>query len=161
MIGYVAVGSNQGERAERLERAFMALAGAGVGVRRVSRLYRTAPAGDASGRAWFLNGVVEIASDLPPHTLLRRLRAVERDLGRRRRYPERRKTPRTLDLDLIVYGRLRMRTPELTLPHPRFAQRAFVLRGMAELAPELRAPGSGDNMRRLLRRVRADAWKRA
>jgi 2-amino-4-hydroxy-6-hydroxymethyldihydropteridine diphosphokinase len=120
-------------------------------VRRVSAFRETRPVG-TTGRRPFVNAVAEAETSLPPRALVRRLLAIERARRRWRLSPRRRKTPRVLDLDLILYGRTRLRTPELTVPHPRFAERGFVLQGLAELSPALRAPGSAVSMRTALRR---------
>jgi len=95
-----------------------------------SSLYRSAPI-EASGPD-FVNAVVEVSTDLEPLTLLRKLQAIEDLAGRERPY---RNAPRTLDLDLLMVDQVSLATPELTLPHPRMMQRAFVLVPLAEIAP--------------------------
>ena len=85
--------------------------------------------------------------------MLGRLRRIEHALGRRRPVPGHKKRPRRADLDLILYGRARIQTPPLTVPHPRFATRRFVLDGLAELVPTRRAPGSPLTMKQLLSRA--------
>ena len=150
MTIYLALGANRGDRAAQLRQALQALPGLGVRILRVSTLRATAPVGPATGRGPFLNGVAQAQTRLPPQVLLRRLRGLERRQGRHRGAPQAQKIPRTLDLDVILYGRARIRTPALTVPHPRFLQRRFVLEGMAELAPRLRAPGHARSMRQAL-----------
>lgn len=129
------LGSNHGDRRAWLRAALAALPLAGVEVRRVSPLRETAPVG-ASGRARFLNCAVAGNTPLLPRVLLHRLLRIEAALHRHR--PERAdvKIPRTVDIDLIFYGRVRMNRTWLRLPHPRFAQRAFVLTALADLAED-------------------------
>lgn len=103
-----------------------------------SSLYRSSPI-DAGGPD-YLNAVAQIATGLNARELLTHLRAIEQQLGRERLF---RNAPRTLDLDLLLYGDEIIATPELTVPHPRLQQRAFVLVPLAELAPDLVIPGLG------------------
>jgi 2-amino-4-hydroxy-6-hydroxymethyldihydropteridine diphosphokinase len=149
---YIALGSNVGDRAAHLRAALEAMGHAGVRVRRVSAFSETAPVG-TTGRRAFLNAVVEAETTLLPRVLLRRLLGIERAQRRWRLWPRRRKTPRPLDVDLIFYGRARLRMPELMVPHPRFAERPFVLEGLAELVPAGHAPGSAATLRQTVRRA--------
>lgn len=129
---WIGLGANLGDRTAALRTALAALAALpGTRLRRVSSLYRSAPV-DAGGPD-YLNAVAEIATQLPPHDLLAALQAIEHAAGRERPY---RNAPRTLDLDILLYGDLRLDTATLTLPHPRLHERAFVLLPLAELAPE-------------------------
>jgi 2-amino-4-hydroxy-6-hydroxymethyldihydropteridine diphosphokinase len=135
-VVYIALGSNVGDRASMLERAIAAMNSAGIRVMRQSSVYVTEPVG-APGQAWFLNAVVEAETSLLPLQLLHALLKIERELGRRRITPH---GPRAIDLDLLFYGPSVIRTRELELPHPRLTERRFVLKPMAQLAPELRHP---------------------
>ncbi len=129
---WIGLGANLGERAGTLRTALAALAALpGTRLLRVSSLYRSAPV-DAGGPD-YLNAVAEIGTQLPPHDLLAALQAIERAAGRERPY---RNAPRTLDLDILLYGDLQSADATLTLPHPRLHERAFVLLPLAELAPE-------------------------
>lgn len=128
---FVAIGGNLGDARATVLRAMDdldALPQTRVGAR--SSLYRSAPV-DATGPD-FINAVVAIDTALTPHELLAALQRIELDAGRERPY---RNAPRTLDLDLLLYGDEVLDTPLLTLPHPRMTQRAFVLRPLAEIAP--------------------------
>ena len=107
----------------------------------VSSLYETPPWGDTDQGA-FLNAVARLDTGLGPHVLLSSLLGIERALGRRRS-SERRWGPRRIDLDLLLHGDHRLKVPELELPHPRLAERAFVLVPLAELAPDLELPDHG------------------
>ena len=143
MIVYVGLGSNLGDRQATLEAAISRLQPL-----RVSEILETEPWGWAD-QPKYLNAVAELKTDLDPGKLLRRLLDLERQLGRVRRE---RWGPRTLDLDLLLYGDRVIRTRALTVPHPRLAERRFVLLGLAELCPELPVPGLGRTVQQLLER---------
>lgn len=135
---WVALGANLGDAQGALLRAFESLARLPQS-RLVARssLYRTAPI-DAPGQPDYINAVAQIETALDPLALLHALQAIEQAFGRERLY---RNAPRTLDLDLLLYGEASLDTAELTLPHPRLAERAFVLAPLAELDPDLMIPG--------------------
>ncbi len=128
---FVALGANLGDAAATVRQAIADL-GALPQTRlvRASRLYRSTP-WEASGPDFF-NAVAEVATSLDAHALLAALHGLEQAAGRERPYLN---APRTLDLDLLLYGDALIETPSLTVPHPRMAQRAFVLRPLAEIAP--------------------------
>lgn len=136
---FVGLGGNVGDVHAALAAAFDAL-GRIPDTRLVARssLYRTAPL-DAGG-ADYLNAVAELSTTLAPSALLHELQRIETDAGRKRPY---RHAPRTLDLDLLLHGERRLDAPELTLPHPRLHQRAFVLHPLLEIAPGLAHPALG------------------
>jgi len=137
---YVGLGANLGNREAALRGALAALADApGVRVLRVSPLYETDPVG-VTDQPPFLNQVAELETDLAPDDLLALLLAIERRFGRRRRI---RWGPRTLDLDLLLYGDAQIATERLHVPHPRMTERAFVLVPLADIAPDLVIPGTG------------------
>jgi 2-amino-4-hydroxy-6-hydroxymethyldihydropteridine diphosphokinase len=138
---YVGVGANLGDRRATIERAVERLrAVPGVEVLAVSSLRETDPVGFEE-QPRFLNGAVELETTLEPRELLDELLRVERELGRIREGP--RFGPRTIDLDLLVYGNRRLNEPGLTVPHPRLHERRFALEPLAELAPELEILGRG------------------
>ncbi len=129
---FVALGANMGDAAATLQRALQALDSTpGLRLAKVSSLYRTAPV-DAVGPD-FINAVAEVATTLTAPGLLDALQAIENAEGRERPY---RNAPRTLDLDLLLYGAARIDSPRLTVPHPRMSERAFVLVPLAEIAPD-------------------------
>lgn len=131
-VAYVGLGANLGDAVTTLHRAVQGLSGsAGVGQVRCSRLYRSAPL-QASG-PWYCNAVAQLHTTLSAHALWEVLHTLEQAAGRQRPY---RNAPRTLDLDLLLYGNEYIDTPQLTVPHPRWRQRAFVLIPLQELAPE-------------------------
>ena len=130
-LAYVGLGANLGEREAALRQALAALGQCpGTRVLRVSPLYGSAPV-DAGGPD-YLNAVAEVATTLTPEALLQALQAIEQSAGRERPY---RNAPRTLDLDILWFGDQVIGTPTLTVPHPRMAERAFVLRPLADLVP--------------------------
>ncbi|MDQ7746871.1 2-amino-4-hydroxy-6-hydroxymethyldihydropteridine diphosphokinase [Hydrogenophaga pseudoflava] len=133
VTAYVALGANLGDAARTLRDALQTLGGTpGIRMTRASGLYRTAPV-DSSGPD-YLNAVAEVATTLSAPALLAALQGIENAAGRERPY---RNAPRTLDLDLLLYGGARIDSPDLTVPHPRMWQRAFVLVPLAEIAPGL------------------------
>lgn len=133
---YIALGGNLGDAAATVRRAFAALAALPqTRLLAASSLYRSAPV-DASGPD-FINAAASVATGLTALQLLDALQAIETAEGRQRPW---RNAPRTLDLDLLLYGQQRLDTPRLTLPHPRMLQRAFVLWPLAEIAPALVPP---------------------
>jgi 2-amino-4-hydroxy-6-hydroxymethyldihydropteridine diphosphokinase len=107
----------------------------------VSSTYVSDPIDTAGPQPEFVNAVAALETTLPPMGLLRQLLAIERRQRRARRRP--RNAARTLDLDLLLYGRARLRNPSLIVPHPRMGERAFVLRPLVELAPCVTIPGRG------------------
>jgi 2-amino-4-hydroxy-6-hydroxymethyldihydropteridine diphosphokinase len=144
---YIGLGGNLGDREATLRRAIELLgAEPGIEVVAVSSFRETEPWGYADQPA-FLNGAVAVETEHGPHELLGRLLGVERALGRRREGP--RYGPRTIDLDLLVYGAETVEEPGLTVPHPRLAERRFALEPLAELDPELSLP-DGRRIRDLL-----------
>ncbi|MDQ4029733.1 MAG: 2-amino-4-hydroxy-6-hydroxymethyldihydropteridine diphosphokinase [Actinomycetota bacterium] len=133
---YVGLGANLGDRESTIRRAVELL----PDVAAVSTLRETDPVGYLDQPS-FLNGVAALETELPPRELLERLLDVERALGRTREGP--RFGPRTIDLDLLLYGETEIDEPGLTLPHPRMHERRFVLEPLAELDPALVIPGRG------------------
>lgn len=129
---FVALGANLGNALETVQRAIAAIAGLpDTRLLSQSSLYHTAPF-QAVGPD-FINAVVEISTDLPAHDLLAHLQGLENAELRLRPY---RNAPRTLDLDILLYGDLLIQTAALQVPHPRMNQRAFVLQPLAQIAPE-------------------------
>ncbi len=147
---YIAFGANlacEGNAPEcTIVAALTSLKGRGITVLGFSRLWQSPAWPDPSEPA-YVNAVAAIATRLPPFQLLNTLRLVERRFGRRRGKPN---AARTLDLDLIAYENLCIRTKHLTLPHPRAAQRAFVLLPLKDVSPEWRHPGTGHSLAALL-----------
>ena len=136
---YIALGANLGDREGQIRTALALLPARGVKVVAVSKLIETEPVGGPPGQGPYLNGAAAVETSLAPRALLDVLLAIERQLGRVRASGER-FGPRTLDLDLLLYGEQVIREEGLLLPHPRMHQRAFVLKPLAEIAPRARHP---------------------
>jgi 2-amino-4-hydroxy-6-hydroxymethyldihydropteridine diphosphokinase len=146
---YVGLGANLGEREQTLRRAIDLLAAEPeIELVAVSSFRETEPVGYLDQPA-FLNGACAVETELGPRELLERLLAVERELGRERGAGPR-WGPRTIDLDLLLYGDATVDEPGLTVPHPRLTERSFVLEPLLELDPGLHLP-DGRGLRSLLR----------
>ncbi len=135
---YLGMGSNRGDRLSNLRRAMEELGKVGVHVERASSFYRTEPV-DFGPQTWFLNCAVEATTALLPMQLLKAAKSVERTLGRR---PGVNKGPRPIDIDILLYENVVVRTAALTIPHERMNTRRFVLIPLRELAPDIRHPVS-------------------
>jgi len=155
-IAYLGLGSNLGNRRGNLESAVQRLDSPELRVLRLSSIYETEPR-DLADQPWFLNQVIEVETTLFPRQLLRRVQKMELDLGRRRSVP---KGPRLIDLDILLYASAKISTPGLEVPHPRMAERRFVLEPLAELAPELRHPLTGQTIKEMLTRVSRQTVRR-
>lgn len=139
-IAYIGLGSNLGDKEANIKKALALLAASpGVRVKRVASFYRTAPVG-YTDQGWFTNTVAELETSLQPHELLSLLLDIEKRIGRVRTI---RWGPRTVDLDLLLFGSEEMNSPDLVLPHPRMGERAFVMAPLAELDPDIMIAGWG------------------
>ena len=143
---YLSLGSNIGDREANLHAAMERLAAPRLRILRVSPIYETQPV-DYTDQRWFLNLVVEGETTLFPMQLLARIGKIERELGRVRTVP---KGPRTIDIDILLYGNAVVHSAMLEIPHPRMAQRRFVLAPLADLAPDLRHPVTHLAVRQML-----------
>jgi 2-amino-4-hydroxy-6-hydroxymethyldihydropteridine diphosphokinase len=135
---YLSLGSNVGNRVGHIQKACGLLPTAGVEIRRASSLYRTEPVDFIPQRS-FVNCVVEADTDLMPLQLLKAVQSVERQLGRRRGIT---KGPRPIDIDILLYENVVVRSAALTIPHERLSERRFVLIPLGELAGRVRHPVS-------------------
>ena len=133
---YLSLGSNLGEREKNLARALQALEKRGMKILRRSTIYETEPV-EIREQAWFLNCAIEVETDLPPQKLMKLLLEIERELGRRR---DVKYGPRTIDLDILLYGDVVVNESQLTIPHPKMAERRFVLAPLAEIASQAMHP---------------------
>ena len=152
---YIGLGSNLGDRAGNLLLGICGMLDAGLQVSRLSQIYQTEPV-ETFAQPPFLNMVAELRGDAlpPPEELMARLLRLEESLGRTR---DLEKSPRTIDLDLLLYGDETCDTQPLTLPHPRLQRRRFVLVPLAELAPQLVHPTLNKSISELLEALEDDS----
>ena len=146
---YIALGSNLGDRVENLLLARERIVSPHVRLTRASSIYETAPR-EIVDQPWFLNQVVIAETTLFPRQLLARLLRIEQEMGRQRTVA---KGPRVIDLDILLFGDAVIHTAGLEIPHPRIAERRFVLEPLAELAPTLRPPRSSHTVQEMLAKV--------
>ncbi|TAM84136.1 MAG: 2-amino-4-hydroxy-6-hydroxymethyldihydropteridine diphosphokinase [Acidobacteria bacterium] len=149
---FLSLGSNLGDRSGNIERALDALGASGFEVRRVSSFYRTEPV-EFRQQPWFVNCVAEVGTELLPLQLLKAIQKVERGLGRR---PTFSKGPRKIDIDILLYENVVVRSAALNIPHEGMSGRRFVLVPLRELEPGLRHPVSDRTVGEMLNET-ADA----
>ncbi len=145
---YLSLGSNMGDRQKNLEWA-LSLLSQRVRMSAVSSIYETEPM-DNTEQPRFLNMACQAATMLAPTALLLLAKGIENKMGRT---PGKPNSPRPIDIDILLYGEQTIETPELVIPHPRMAKRAFVLVPLAEIAPTLVHPTSGKKIKELLKGV--------
>ncbi|MFA4015202.1 MAG: hypothetical protein RUDDFDWM_000280 [Candidatus Fervidibacterota bacterium] len=147
---FISLGSNIEPRLHYLKRAVKMLSDCeGLRITAVSSVYETEPVEVSTPQMWFLNAVVEVETHLSPFELFRLMQNIEARLGREGKGL---KAPRTIDLDLLIYDELRLKTQQLELPHPRLCERAFVVIPLCEIAPKLTLP-SGENVCEVAKRL--------
>ena len=145
---YIGLGSNLGDPARNLRSALQMMEGFAVVVQ-PSPLYKTAPQGFRS-QPPFYNAVCRVMTRLTPFEMMERLLYIEAAIGRRRVF---RNAPRMLDMDILLFDRRVLESPPLVLPHPRMAEREFVLRPLADIAPNLKHPVTGISVSEMLRNL--------
>ncbi len=157
IIAYIGIGSNLDDPLIQCQKGLQRLSGlTGVTLERTASFYKTEPVTDPlpghadETQAWFVNTVAEIRTVCSPRGILEALQSIEEQMGRRRSY---RGAPRTIDLDLLLYGQQVMRETDLIVPHPRLHERRFVLEPMCEIASYVTHPGFGVSMKGLLDRL--------
>ncbi|RKY42442.1 MAG: 2-amino-4-hydroxy-6-hydroxymethyldihydropteridine diphosphokinase [Candidatus Makaraimicrobium thalassicum] len=149
-IAYLGIGGNIGDRGASCEEAVSRLRSAEeIEVLRYSEFYLTEPV-SGPPQEDYLNGVLKIKTGIFPEKLLSILKGIENDMGRR---PAGRNHPRIIDIDILLYDSVVMRTDNLTIPHPRMHERYFVLRGLAEIAPDVVHPALGKTITELFKRL--------
>ncbi len=153
---YLGLGSNIGDREAMIERALNELDAPDLRLKRVSSLYETEPIG-LLDQDWFLNCVAEFDTGLIPKRLLQRMQKVELGMGRVRSVKN---GPRNIDLDILLFGNAVMKTEELEIPHPRYRERRFTLAPLAELAPAMRDPVTGQTMAEMLAQLTGQAARK-
>ncbi len=154
---YLGLGSNIGDRGEMLQSAIDRLHAPDLVIERLSPVYETEPVGFTQQRQ-FWNMVVEARTDLFPMMLLSRIHKVEAGLGRKRTGPA--NGPRTLDIDILLYGAFTVNSGKLEIPHPRLHERRFVLQPLADLAPDLRHPKLRKTVHELLAGIEGQKARR-
>jgi 2-amino-4-hydroxy-6-hydroxymethyldihydropteridine diphosphokinase len=142
---YLSLGSNLGDRQVNLRTAVGKLLNLG-NVLTVSSIYETEPV-EFTEQPWFLNCVVLMQTEMLPKFFFAGIQEIEKEMGRQRSQP---KGPRTIDIDILLFGNATITTPQLTVPHPAMKERRFVLAPLAEIAPDVKIPGSKQTSRELL-----------
>jgi 2-amino-4-hydroxy-6-hydroxymethyldihydropteridine diphosphokinase len=154
---YLSLGSNVGDREQMLQSALDRLRSPDLTIKRISPVYETEPV-DFPEQRLFLNLVAEAETDLFPIMLLSRVQKIELQLGRKRTGPP--KGPRTIDIDILLYGGFKVHSARLEIPHPRMHERRFVLAPLADLAPDLRHPELRTTIRELLANLEGQKVRR-
>lgn len=153
VTSYIGVGSNLGNRRQNIKKAVKLLGDSkGIKIEDASSIYETEPVDGPDGQNKFLNGVIKVRTSLEPYALLRRLQDIETRLKRRKDVVK--NGPRTIDLDILTYGRRAIRKSDLVVPHPLLEGRNFVLKGFCQIAPDFMHPVLKKRVKELYCRIK-------
>ena len=152
---FIAIGTNKGQRENNIIKSLKAIEKIAE-IKKISSFYENEPVNADGG--YFLNGVIEIKTDLSPFQLLKKLKEIERKIGRR--FPHKRGDEREIDLDIIFYGRKILKTKKLKIPHKEFKNREFVLKGLSEIAPDFIAPEINKKVKDIYRELKNENIKK-
>lgn len=144
-IAYISIGSNLGDREENCRKAIKLIEIKGIAVRKQSRMYETEPWG-IKDQPKFINMAIEVETDKKPEELLRVLEEIEKEIGRKETVKW---GPRIIDLDILFYDDLILKTPDLEIPHPLLHEREFVLKPLCEIAPDKKHPVTGKTVKEM------------
>jgi 2-amino-4-hydroxy-6-hydroxymethyldihydropteridine diphosphokinase len=150
-IAYISIGSNIGDREENCRKAIKLLKEKGIAVKKQSRMYETEPWG-IKDQPKFINMAIEVETDKKPEELLRILKEIEKEIGRTETVKW---GPRVIDLDIIFYDDLILKSQDLEIPHPLLHEREFVLKPLCEIAPEKKHPVTGKTVKEMLENLKA------
>ena len=150
-IAYISIGSNLGDREENCRQAIKLIEKNGIAVRKQSRMYETEPWG-IKDQPKFINMAIEVETDKKPEELLRILKEIEKEIGRKETTKW---GPRVIDLDILFYDDLILKTEDLEIPHPLLHERDFVLKPLCEIAPEKKHPVTGKTVKEMLENLKA------
>ncbi|MDP3259569.1 MAG: 2-amino-4-hydroxy-6-hydroxymethyldihydropteridine diphosphokinase [Thermodesulfovibrionales bacterium] len=144
-IAYISIGSNLGDREENCRQAIKLIEKNGIAVRKQSRMYETEPWG-VKDQPKFINMAIEVETDKKPEELLRVLEEIEKEIGRTESVKW---GPRVIDLDILFYDDLILKSPDLEIPHPLLHEREFVLKPLCEIAPDKKHPVTGKTVKEM------------
>ena len=150
-IAYISIGSNLGDREENCKQALRLLQANGILIKKQSRMYETEPWG-IKDQPKFINMAVEVETDKKPEELLRVLEEIEKEIGRTETVKW---GPRVIDLDILFYDDLILKTPDLEIPHPLLHERGFVLKPLSEIAPDKKHPVTGKTVKEMIENLKA------
>jgi len=150
-IVYIGIGSNLGDRKDNCRKAIKLLKENGIAVKKQSSMHETEPWG-IKDQPKFINMAIEVETDKKPEELLRILKEIEKEIGRKETVKW---GPRVIDLDILFYDDLILKTPDLEIPHPLMHERAFILKPLCEIAPDKKHPITGKTVREMLENLKA------
>ncbi|MCM8784866.1 MAG: 2-amino-4-hydroxy-6-hydroxymethyldihydropteridine diphosphokinase [Candidatus Omnitrophica bacterium] len=143
---YIAIGSNKGDRAKNIKRGLKKI-GKSFKIKKISSFFENPPVNAKGG--FFLNGAIEVETNLSPEQLLERLKDIEKKIGRK--FPHKKGDAREIDLDIIFYEKRKIKTKKITIPHPQYRKRIFVLKPLLEITPDFIDPELNKKIKEIYR----------